>query len=184
MTQADKYVFVLGMNSDFVDSDRSLEFLQDKRITSYMICHDASRFIDRGFYFNALTEPVKGGIFVDCGAYRGDTLERFINWSGGRYKKIFAIEADKKNFAVLEKTVRDNSYKNVLLINCGLWSDKGTLSFNSFGDVETISVDTLDNIIGDEPIDFVKLMIQGSELNALQGATNIMEIQQQRSPKS
>ncbi len=241
VTQPDKYVFVLGMNSDYVDSDRSLEFLQDKRIISYMTCPYAFRFIskdfilsrkdefaetfslleddlsrrtlsaylrlmvtfdqsalfdvfERGMYFNSLTESAKGGIFVDCGAYRGDTVERFINWSGGRYERIFAIEADAGNFSVLENFVRGKGYENVSLINCGVWNKKGVLSFNSTSTVlsylvdadtnyemgdktDVIRVDTLDNIIGDKPVDFVKLMIQGSELRALQGAVNIMKNQ-------
>ena len=241
VTQPDKYVFVLGMNSDYVDSDRSLEFLRDKRIISYMTYPYAFRFIskdfilsrkdefaetfslldddlsrrtlsaylrlmftfdqsalfdvfERGMYFNSLTESAKGGIFVDCGAYRGDTAERFINWSGGRYERIFAIQADKKNFSMLEGFVRDKGYKNVSLINCGVWNKKGVLSFNSTGSVlsylvdadtnyemdaefDSIQVDTLDNIIGDEPVNFVKLMIQGSELNALQGAVNVVKSQ-------
>lgn len=131
---------------------------------------------------------------MDCGAYRGDTLNRFINWSGNEYKKIFAIEADKKNFIELENLVRERKYKNISLFNCGVWDKKGVITFKSSGDLyssvfdaevnyetnnsfESINVDTLDNIIGDEKVNFIKMMIQGSELNALKGSINIIQKQ-------
>ena len=44
--------------------------------------------------------------YVDCGAFTGDTVEGFVNFVGGDYGKIFAVELDEKNFVELEKFVR------------------------------------------------------------------------------
>lgn len=41
-------------------------------------------------------------VFVDCGAYTGDTIEKFI-WNMPSFKKIYGFEPDKKNFSALQK---------------------------------------------------------------------------------
>lgn len=231
-TQAEKFVFVLGMEDEMQGGHRAFDFLNDKNIISYPLPinldgstekisldfiknnHDKFKATFNMFedelsrqtllaflklkltgdwtlnlnvfrpdpYFNELTEPAMGGGYVDCGAYRGDTVERFIKWSGGKYKKIFAIEADPNNFAELEKFVRNKGYKNITLFNCGVWNEKGVINFESqiertrasdAGKVE-VPTEKLDDLLGNEEIDFIKLEVQGSELNALKGAEKIL----------
>lgn len=230
-TQPNKYVFVLGMNSDWLDGDRSWEFMQDDKIIRYALLDNAYELIDknfiaqhrdelenvfdivaddlsrqtlcaylkamitldyaefnsvfrRGVYFNELTESVRGGYYVDCGAYRGDTIERFVNWSNGRYEKIFAFEPDAGNFSALKDFVSDKGYKNVSLFNCGVWDKKDRLTFESVDAAysaisstgnTTVALEKLDDIIGNEKITFLKLTVEGSELNALKGAVLIIE---------
>ena len=139
-------------------------------------------------YFNDLTRPVlsRGEAigYVDCGAFDGDTVEDFINFSEGKYGKVFAFEADPKNFEKLKNFVREKNYKNVELLNCGVWSEKTTLFFydigsggsriSEFGNSK-LEVDSIDNIVGEEKIDFIKMDIEGSELNALKGAIKTLE---------
>ena len=136
-------------------------------------------------YFNELTESFSHGIFVDCGAYCGDTIERFVNWSHGDYQKILAIEADPDNFDRLKNFINDKDYKNIELLNCGVWSEKGSITFNK--QIERtraskegnliIPTDMLNNIIGEQSVDLIKIEIQGSELQALKGAISIMKNQ-------
>lgn len=139
-------------------------------------------------YFNCLTSTVlsSGGVgFIDCGAYNGDTLEKFINFVGGDYKKIFAFEFETENFEKLKNLVQEKNYKNVELLNCGVWNEKKVLTFTRVAgsgnskisnDGEVIAkVDTIDNIVGEEKIDFIKMDIEGSELNALKGAKKTLE---------
>ena len=226
------YVFVLGMNSDWLDTNRSWEFMHDEQIIRYSILNDEYDCINkdfisehrnelrevfnlleddfsrqtlfaqikalitgdpsalwqvfrRGVYFNELTSNFSGG-FVDCGAYRGDTVERFINWRGGRYEKIFALEPDEENFSELKTFVHDKGYKNVVLFNCGVWHEKTVLRFERLSSAYSkvadsgeyrISVENLDNLVGNEKIGFIKLTAEGSELNGLKGATKIIETQ-------
>lgn len=40
-------------------------------------------------------------IFMDLGAYDGDTVREFITACGGKYRKIYALEADEKNYKKL-----------------------------------------------------------------------------------
>lgn len=232
-TQAEKYVFILGVNNDWLDGNRSWEFMQDAGIIRYALLDNGYEPVDtdfiaqhrdsleevldlvaddfsrqtllahlkavitwnpvelwsvfrRGIYFNELTKGTVGGGYVDCGAYRGDTIERFIAWSGGCYKKIFAFEPDAGNFSSLENFVRDKGYKNVTLFNCGVWNEKCRLAFESIDTAysavseagnTTVALEKLDDVIGNEKIDFIKLTAEGSELNALKGAAKIISEQ-------
>lgn len=45
----------------------------------------------------------KGDVFVDCGAFVGDTIEEFITQRVGILKKIIALEPDKSSFRALSK---------------------------------------------------------------------------------
>ncbi len=231
-TQAEKFVFVLGMEDEMQGGHRAFDFLNDENIISYplpinldgsnekisldfiknthdkfkstfnMLEDELSRQTMTAFlklkltgdwtfnlnvfrpspYFNELTEPAKGGGYVDCGAYCGDTVERFIKWSGGKYKKIFAVEPEPKNFVELKNFVHDKGYKNITLFNCGVWNEKGVINFESqiertrASDAGKIEVPTekLDDILGNEEINFIKLEVQGSELHALKGAEKIL----------
>lgn len=47
-----------------------------------------------------------GEIFVDCGAYVGDTIERYIWKRDGVFKKIIGFEPDKKNYLAMWNRVK------------------------------------------------------------------------------
>ena len=71
--------------------------------------------------------------YVDLGAYNGDTIQEFLQLTRGRYKKIFALEPDAKNFKKLTDYVRQNEIKNVECIPAGVWSACGTLELAGNG---------------------------------------------------
>lgn len=201
-----KYFCLSWLRSSFIDTDYVLKnqdkFLETynlladdfskKTMTAYLKAHITDDFknlcdvvVTQDQYFNELTLSTIGGSYVDCGAYDGDSVEAFINFVGdGNYKKIFAIEADPENFAKMENLVREKNYKNVELINCGVWNEKGTITFKSAGRLGskivddgdiTVPTDTIDNIVGDENISLIKMDIEGAELNALKGAVKTLE---------
>ena len=125
-------------------------------------------------------------VYFDCGAFDGDTIKSFIDCSNNKYKKIFGVEADPANFEKLKNFVKKNNYSNVEIFNCGVWNEKGVLSFNSNNDMSSavsfdgsgetsIAVDTIDNILNGEPATFIKMDIEGSELNALKGAAKTIK---------
>lgn len=124
-------------------------------------------------------------IFLDAGAFDGLTSEIFINWGG---RRVIAFEPEAAN--------RKKCDENLKSLGCeykvypfGLWSGKGTLSFasnlkgsshildkNQTSDYLTqIEVEALDNLI-DEKITFLKMDIEGAELEALKGAENLIKM--------
>ena len=44
-------------------------------------------------------------VFVDCGAYDGDTIRAFLAHQGGRFRSIFAFEPDPQNYEQLRSYV-------------------------------------------------------------------------------
>lgn len=135
-------------------------------------------------YFNELTDPARGGVFVDCGAFRGDTVEEFIRWSGGSYKKIFAFEPDPENFVELKNFVREKNFGNVSIFDCGVGEEKTCLMFRNDKAMSStfshdggisVEVEKIDNIVKDEPVNFIKMDVEGGELSALKGAAQTIK---------
>lgn len=59
--------------------------------------------------------------YVDVGAYTGDSIESFLIFSGGDFKKIIGFEADKNNFEALEYFIKYSRVKNIEIYNMALW---------------------------------------------------------------
>jgi len=120
--------------------------------------------------------------FVDCGAFTGDTIEMFLQKTNSKFNKIFAFEPDAANIDKCKKTLENCGIKEngrTSLIEKGVWSENKRLYFNSqsgsgsniseTGDT-VIDVDSVDNVCGGEKVSFIKMDIEGSELEALKGA--------------
>lgn len=124
-------------------------------------------------------------VFVDCGAYTGDTLEEFsrrVNW----FQKYYALEPDDRRFEDIHK-VAQNVNGEVIHLPIGAWDKKDVLFFsqnNACGEItenennesESIAVDSVDNIVDiNDKVTFIKMDIEGAELPALKGAENTIK---------
>lgn len=127
-------------------------------------------------------------VFVDGGAFIGDTIQHLLNFSkrrGGSIKKIIAFEPDKENIRALNKNFGKDS--RVKVIGKGLSDDDKVLSFASDGpngyffsndtcEKETVQdkivqipCTSIDNCKDCEEATFVKMDIEGAEMDALIG---------------
>lgn len=119
-------------------------------------------------------------IIADLGAYDGDTIREFTDFTGGRYQRIYALEPDKRNYKKLIKNTENMA--NITAFNIGAWNCTDTLFFeNSAGRNSRLSakgeptrVSDIDSLI-DDRITLLKMDIEGSELKALEGAVGIIE---------
>ncbi len=120
----------------------------------------------------------RGGtdVFLDLGAYDGDSLRAFIQYVGGKYRKIIAVEASRKNYERLVENTRELA--NIRCINLGVYKEKAQISFevndakNSFASktgTAVIDVDSVDHILAGEKVTMVKMDIEGAEYDALLG---------------
>ncbi|WP_231037524.1 FkbM family methyltransferase [Pectinatus frisingensis] len=125
---------------------------------------------------------VENSVFLDLGAFDGDTIRSFLKYTHGKYSKIIAVEASKKNYDKLLDNMID--VKNIECYNVGIYKEKAKLSFvisdakNTFASEngkDTVEVDSVDHIIKDQPVSFIKMDIEGSEYDAILGAKNTLK---------
>ena len=125
-------------------------------------------------------------VFVDCGAYDGDSAMAFLEALKRRgvksYNAIISFEPDKGNYQKL----RDRRLKSHTCICKGVSDAVGTVYFSEKGtsgkiadktNVEgtPIELDTIDHAIQGQPATLIKMDIEGEELAALQGARDTIK---------
>ena len=119
-------------------------------------------------------------IYCDIGAYNGDTIDEFLKFSGG-FKKIFALEPDKKNFKKLSKKYGEK--ENVFLFNCAANDFSGEIGFNTNGGRHSVASDKgdrinakkLDDILNGEKATYIKYDVEGMEEQAILGAKKTIQ---------
>ncbi len=123
---------------------------------------------------------------LDVGAYVGSFTIKIAR----RAKKVLAIELDPKNYACLQANV--SKFANVRTIRKGVWNSKKKLKLyldprypiahsvvippgNEFIDVEFDTLDSIVSELGFNKVDFIKMNIEGAELEALQSAEQVLK---------
>ena len=132
-------------------------------------------FCEKDEVYRDLLRLKNDEVIVDLGAYDGDTIREFTTFTDGKYKRIYALEPDKKNFSKLEKNTCEMD--NIFIYNMGAWDKMDTLIFDSQRSRNSklsskgvpIEVSDIDSLISDD-ITMIKMDIEGSELHAIEGA--------------
>jgi FkbM family methyltransferase len=128
-------------------------------------------------------------IYVDAGAYVGDSAERFIWSHNGVFAKLYAFEPGPRPFAALQARVGRLTAEWALdpdgieLVNAGLGeapgaarasSGNGQMSNLALGDSQSagdaVDIVGLDDFLGGRPITFLKADVEGMEMALLKGA--------------
>jgi len=126
-----------------------------------------------------LVQCDRNEVFVDIGAYIGDTMVDYANMFGAEcYKRIYCYEIMPANIEYIEKNIALFNLKNVAVRAKGASDKNGTLylSGDTVSSVSRLSEDgeikvptvAIDDDI-DEPVTFIKMDIEGAEEQALQG---------------
>lgn len=147
--------------------------------------------------FNSLPPPVKheiyfptdlvtlmpGEVFVDCGAYDGDTVRNLLDRGETYIEKIIAFEPDPTNFQKLQQytsKLSQNINDKLDLYQLAVGACKSKVRFDASGteassvgsgnwEVDCIALDEV--LTGAKPT-YIKMDIEGSEVDALVGAKN------------
>ena len=117
--------------------------------------------------------------FLDLGAYNGDTVLDFVS-RVPKYDSITAVEADKKTF----KKLLANT-ENIENINCvnicissfcgeGQFSMKGGRNSTSEKGSGTAEFITIDKLLEEKKATYIKMDIEGEELNAIKEKKKII----------
>lgn len=139
-------------------------------------------------------------VFVDSGAFVGDTVESYINHCQGIFSKAIAFEPGPQQFAAMQKRFRRLQEEWALpegrltCVQAGV-SDTashaqltgGAMSDNLIGtrlvgtdDENAIPIVTLDEALAGQRVDFLKADIEGYEMAMLRGAEHIIRTQKPR----
>lgn len=119
-------------------------------------------------------------VYVDLGAYNGDTIDEFLHYAGG-YRKIIAFEPNAKNFAKLQAHCADMPH--VELWQLGAWSENTVLTFNNKAGrnsavadrgVET-RVAAVDSILCGTKAGYVKADVEGADYETLLGMRQTLQ---------
>lgn len=126
-------------------------------------------------------------VFVDAGVLNLETSLRFMEEcqrSHVRNYKIHAFEPDGVSYEKCMGMLKGMPDADVKLYNVGLWSEDTTLYFEESGNAASrisqektgtsIKTVALDNCISD-PVTFIKMDIEGAELEALKGSREIIK---------
>lgn len=123
-------------------------------------------------------------VMVECGANNGNTMLDFVHCVDSRYKHLFLFEPDKDCVGQIQNIISKNNLNNVTLIEKGAWREQTILTFagdDSYGSghvtesgEERIETDTIDSAV-DIPPSFIKMDIEGAELNALRGGVDYIK---------
>ncbi len=160
-----------------------------KELESYGL-HVVNAYYDLQYfdlqYFDLLKDQKaeKKEYFVDAGALDGGTTKIFLERYPDGHAYVF--EPNLKQFEVTKEALAD--YKETEVFPYGLFDENRQISFEecdtdagsakvSDKGTETVEVRKLDDVLGDKPVTFIKMDIEGSELAALKGAEHIIRTQ-------
>ena len=139
-------------------------------------------------------------VFVDCGAFVGDTVESYIQHCQGIFRKAIAFEPGPVQFAAMKKRFRRLEEEwalprdRLVAVQAGV-SDTpshaslagGAMSDNLIGtrlvesgDEDAIAIVTLDEALKNQRVDFLKADIEGYEMAMLRGAEHLIRTQKPR----
>jgi FkbM family methyltransferase len=133
----------------------------------------------------------EGDVIVDAGAYTGAFTIYAAKIVGNR-GRVLAFEPDSANFKILTDNISINELDNVTAINKGLWNKDDILKFNSKSDADSslfyddingkniidLEVAALDSELerlGIKKINFVKMDIEGAEIEAIKGSLKTLK---------
>lgn len=164
--------------------DRDIPFVPHEVLKNGNILNLYSHVVGRtgNQYFDYFSAD-ENEVFLDAGALDGATSKNFISWCDGNYGAVYAFEANplmtKNCKEQLEQIVAPNK---LFFYECALWNQEDIVCFDNSGskwdahvcekDGIFIKANSIDNLLEDKKVTFIKFDIEGSEMRAIQGAYN------------
>ncbi len=132
------------------------------------------------YFRDELRQTPSEEVFVDCGAYDGDTVRSFLKHSAGKFKKIYAFEPDPSSFAKLRAASAADA--RITAKQAAVGRTNGMIPFSAEGNASSsagkgcteVECVALDSYLEGERPTLIKMDIEGFEPEALAGACEII----------
>jgi FkbM family methyltransferase len=126
-------------------------------------------------------------VFIDCGAFDGDSIRRFLDHQQNRFLNIHAFEPDAVNCTKLEayrQSLSPQMAERVIVHNAAVGDRRTKLSFNSTGNMSAslaaggnteVDVVPIQEIVKPNcaPV-YLKFDVEGAEREAIAGAEDLI----------
>ena len=121
-------------------------------------------------------------VYMDLGAYNGDTVQEFLNLVDGKYEHIIAVEPDRRNCKKLCAMAEELG--EITVHECGVWSELGELGFSDSGgrqstflavQKKTVPVNSIDNLADGKAVSYIKMDVEGAEVQAIEGGRDVIQ---------
>lgn len=140
---------------------------------------------DQTYVLGEVIRDNEDEVFVDCGAFDGDTIRAFLARRCSRFKAIIAIEPDPVSYGELERylqTLSPETRAKIRGVHSAIGQEAKTIRFKAEGSVSSSKDEAgsevpclpLDNILEGLGPTFIKMDIEGGEREALLGARHIL----------
>ena len=169
------------------DEKSRLQYLAQIKLKMFLDFEGLSEPTQESYFLDDVFTFLSDEVFIDCGAYDGDTLKSFIKFRQNNFKKYLALEPDPNNLEHLKKAIFTNSNDmqnkiDIYPVAAGIKHEKlrfdavgnSSASIGENGNIEIESI-PLDELLINCPPTFIKMDIEGFEADALIGASNIIK---------
>ena len=193
---ADEYSKISYLNILIYKLTLNPFYLEDTAVGRGRI-YDYNTYLFERTYLNISNEEV----YIDAGAFTGDSIQIFLNSVKGEFKHIYSFEPNfKNNIEILKRIDRLQEFylkplkESFTIINKGIWSKDCVLEFLTTADhdlgghiiksgmdinhhnyqttkIEVTSIDASTN----QDATFIKYEVEGSELEGLIGSQKTLE---------
>ena len=172
--------------SRFGDEESRREFVGQMRFRLRLDYDAFNPPYESDQYFHSDLYDLKSDeVFIDCGAFDGDTVASFVRLREESFKAIVAFEPDPKNWSKLENRLEGLAApirQRIKPMPFALGSSAHIVQFDSTGtDVAKIGCGsvlvecvTLDESLREVAPSLIKFDIEGAELDALDGARKLI----------
>lgn len=166
----------------FEDEASLIEYVAQIRWRLRLDFDGLPRPVKHEIYFpDDLVKPSNEEVFVDCGAFDGDTMRCFLQSRSDSFGKFIAFEADPSNFEGLKRNVSTLPQllrEKIVIYPLAVGSRRETVRFNASGTEASavgsgcieVACAPLDEMLADANPTWIKMDIEGSEPDALNGA--------------